>query len=152
PTPRSLTYSDLQFGPVLAFAPVYLVTTNPVLAYDLAQLAGLIVCALAFFVLLRAWTGSTTAGVVAALGSIVAPFRVGSASLLYLSFVPYVPLAFLCVDAVVARSRPLVAACALGACLLLQASSSGYLLYTSFLLVPIYCLGALLESRGPAPI
>ena len=152
PTPRSLTYSDLQFGPVPFFAPVYLATRNPILAYDLAQLGGLVVCALGFFVLLRGWTGSTTAGLVAALGSIVAPFRVGSASLLYLSFVPYVPLAFLCVDAVIARRWPLVAASALGACLLLQASSSGYLIYTCFLLVPIYCLGALLESRGPAPI
>jgi hypothetical protein len=150
PTPRSLTYADLQLGVVPAFAPVYLATGDPVWAYDLAQLAGIAGCALAFFVLLHGWTGSTTAGLVAALGSIVAPFRVSSASLLYLSFVPYVPLAFLCVDAVIARRRPLLAACALALCLLLQASSSGYLIFTSFLLVPVYCLGALLESRGPA--
>jgi hypothetical protein len=152
PTPRSLTYADLQLGVVPAFAPVYLATANPVLAYDLAQLAGIAGCALGFFVLLRSWTGSTVAGLVAALGSIVAPFRVGSASLLYLSFVPYVPLAFLCVDAVIARRWPLLAACMLGACLLLQASSSGYLIFTCFLLVPIYCLGALVESREPTPI
>src|SRR5262245_39746959 len=34
PTPRSLTYSDPQLGVVPAFAPVYLASRDPVLAYD----------------------------------------------------------------------------------------------------------------------
>jgi hypothetical protein len=148
PLRHALTYSDLQLGVVPAFAPVYLTTADPVLAYDVAQLVGTFGCALGFCLLLYSWTGSALAGVVAGLASIVAPYRIGSVSLLYLHFIPYLPVAFLAADAVIARRRPLVAAGVLAACLLLQASSSGYLIYVGFLAVPLYCLGALLESDG----
>jgi hypothetical protein len=149
PMRASLTYADLQLGVVPWFAPVWFATRNPVLAYQLAQLAGVFGCAVGFYVLLRSWTGSTSAGLLAGLASIVAPFRVGSASLLYLHFLVYLPLSLLCVDAICTGRWRWVAAIVLVSCLVLQAASSGYLAFLTFLLVPAYVLGVLLEEGRP---
>ena len=148
PLPRSLTYGDLQLGVVPLFAPVYLPTGNPVLAYQLSLFAGMVACALAFFVLVRRWTGSSAAGLVAGIMTIVAPSRLHSMPIVYSHLLVYIPAALLCVDALVTGRHLLVATIGLVVCLVLESTCSAYFAYTAFLLVPIYVLGALIESRG----
>lgn len=147
PTPQSLAYADFQIGVVPWFAPTYFATGNPVLAYNLALFVGVLGGGLGFFFLLRSWTGSQLAGLVAAVASIVVPVRVGQMSLVYLQFIAYLPLAFVCVDTIVAGRRVWLASFGLALCVALQASSSGYLAYVCTLLLPLYCAGVLVEER-----
>jgi hypothetical protein len=155
PLPRSLTYGDLQLGVVPWFAPIYLTTANPVLAYQAALFAGMVACAVAFFVLVRRWTGSSAAGLVAGIMSIVAPSRLHSMPIVYSHLLVYLPLALLCVDALVTGRHALIAAIGLAMCLVLESTCSAYFAYTAFLLVPVYTLGVLMETRstrGVAPM
>jgi hypothetical protein len=149
PTPHSLTYSDHQIGVLPWFAPTYWLTGNPVLAYQGALFLSAVTCGLAFFLLVHRWTGSTSAGLVAGLASIFAPFHLTSLHLLIHYTMQYIPAALLCVDALLAGRRRVLAAAGLVACLALQAACSVYMVYVTFLLVPAYALGALLETRTP---
>jgi hypothetical protein len=149
PTPRALTYSDHQLGVLPWFAPTYWLTGNPVLAYQGALFLSAVTCGLCFFLLVHGWTSSTSAALLAGVVSIFAPFHLASLHVLIHYAIQYVPAALLCVDALVAGRRRVLAAIGLSACLVLQAACSVYMVYATFLLVPAYALGVLLESRTP---
>jgi hypothetical protein len=66
PARGGLFYGQAPFGALPYFAPVFLLTANPVLALNLTLLGGLAVTAWFFHIVVRRWTGSDLAGFVAA--------------------------------------------------------------------------------------
>jgi len=66
PTPGALFYGQLALAGLPIFAPVLLATRNPTLAANATFLGGLVLTATAMHVVVRRWTGSAIAGVVAA--------------------------------------------------------------------------------------
>lgn len=66
PTPDALFYGEAGFGALPYFAPVFLLTGNPVLALNVVFLGCLALTALALHFVAWKWTASHLAGVVAA--------------------------------------------------------------------------------------
>ena len=149
PTPGALTFSDHQLGLLPWFSPFYVLTGNPVLAYQLALFWSAVAGAFFFHLLVTRWTGRPTAGVVAGLVSIFAPFHLHSLRVLVHYSIQYVPAALLCVDLLFEGRRRWLAALGVAMCMTLQALCSVYMVYTTFLLVPIYALGAAVTGRHP---
>jgi hypothetical protein len=66
PTPHALFYGPAAFGALPYFAPVFLATGNPTLALNLELLLCVTLTAWTLHLVVRHWTGSELAGVVAA--------------------------------------------------------------------------------------
>ncbi len=66
PTPDALFYGPSAFGGVPLFAPVVWATRNPVLATNVVFLGGIALTAWTTHLVVRSWTGSDLAGLVAA--------------------------------------------------------------------------------------
>ncbi len=66
PASNALFYGPAALGALPLFAPVFLATGNPVLAINVTFLLGLALTGVAMHVVVRRWTGSDLAGVVAA--------------------------------------------------------------------------------------
>jgi len=66
PAPRSLALHHPVIAPAVVALPFVLATGEPVLAFNLALLAGALVAAAAMFLLVRDWTGSAAAATTAA--------------------------------------------------------------------------------------
>ncbi len=78
PNPLTLLYSELLLPQALLVLPVYAITGNPLLCYNLVFLATFVLSGLGMFLLCRELTGSRTAGFVAGLAYAFAPYRVPS--------------------------------------------------------------------------
>lgn len=129
PEPNTLAYSEAFFGPAAQALPVYWLTNNPLLAYNLVFLSTFVLSGLGAHVLVVELTGSRVAGVVAGLLFTVNVYRAVSLSHLHsLSshWMPWVLAAVL----VFARtgSRPVLAGGTLAA-LALTTSSGYYMVY-----------------------
>ena len=146
PARRALSYSDHQLGVLPWFAPWYWITGNPVLAYQAALFLGAIACGLFFALLVQSWTGRTSAGIVAGIVSVVAPFHLSYLRVLIHFTIQYLPAAFVCVDMLVTGRRRRLAAGALVATVALQASCSVYMVYTTALAVGLYALAVLIAE------
>jgi hypothetical protein len=137
--------SEHLLGDQPVFAPVYLATGNPVLAYNVVVLGSFVIGALAMHHLVRRWTGRPAAGLVAAVSFAFAAWRVdlGRPHLLQ---VQYLPLVVLLLDRALATERTRDAIlCAV--VLTLQCLTSYYVAYASYLVVAAY-LGADVVLRG----
>jgi hypothetical protein len=66
PAQRALFYGPTGFGALPYFAPVFLMTANPTLALNVTLLGGLAATTWLFHLVMRRWTESELAGVVAA--------------------------------------------------------------------------------------
>jgi hypothetical protein len=66
PTPGALFYADAAFGALPFFLPPFLVSGNPTLAVNLALLVPVASTALMLHLVVRLWSGSHLAGVIAA--------------------------------------------------------------------------------------
>src|SRR3954471_6546112 len=78
PHPLSLAYSEHLLPQALQTLPVYLLTANPVLCYNLLFLSTFMLCGLGMFLLGRELTGSAAAGFIAGLAFAFAPYRVAA--------------------------------------------------------------------------
>src|SRR4051812_49184684 len=78
PQPLALAYSEHFLPQALQTLPLYWVTKNPILCYNLLFLSTFALCGLGMFLLGRELTGSATAGFVAGLAFAFAPYRIAS--------------------------------------------------------------------------
>ena len=80
PAPLTLAYSEHLFAQALQALPVYAVSANPILAYNLLFLSTFVLSGLGMYLLVRELTGSALAGFVAGLLFGFAPYRLAQSS------------------------------------------------------------------------
>jgi hypothetical protein len=78
PQPLALAYSEHFLPQALQVLPIYAVTRNPILCYNLLFLSTFALAGLGMFLLGRELTGSATAGLVAGLAFAFAPYRIAN--------------------------------------------------------------------------
>jgi len=78
PHPLALAYSDHLTPQAMQILPVYALTHNPVLCYNLLFLSTFVLSGLGMFLFARELTGSRAAAFVAGLAYAFAPYRIGS--------------------------------------------------------------------------
>ena len=125
PAPGALTFSDHLLLQSLVMAPLYAVTHNLALCYNVLLIASIALSGLAMHALVKGVTGSTPAALVAGLAWACWPYR--SAHLLHLQLqsLYFLPLALLALYRLAAARRKADAAL-LGLAAALQAVSSVY--------------------------
>jgi hypothetical protein len=131
PAPLTLAYSEHHVPQELQIFPLYALTKNPILCYNLLFLSTFVLSGLGMFLFARELTGSTAASFVAGLLFAFAPYRVPQSSHLQVLSSQWMPFAFYgfrrWIEA--GRTRALVGATA---SVVLQGLSCGYyLLYFS---------------------
>lgn len=125
PSAGTLTYSDHLLLQSLALAPLYAVTGNLALCYNVLLVASLTLSGLAMHVLARSVTGSERAAVIAGLAWACWPYRTAHFLHLQLQSLYFLPLALLVLHRVAAARRWRDAGW-LGGLAALQAISSVY--------------------------
>jgi hypothetical protein len=129
PSPLTLAYSDHLFAQAVQALPVWAVTRNPILCYNLLFLSTFVLSGLGMYLLARELTGNAWAGFIAGLLFAFAPYRLPQLShlqVLSAQWMPFVLYGFARYFEGL-RLKPLTGA---GAALILQNLSSGYhLLY-----------------------
>jgi hypothetical protein len=78
PHPLALAYSEFLLPQALQILPVYALTSNPILCYNLLFLSTFALSGLGMFLFARDLTGSRTAAFVAGLAFAFAPYRIAS--------------------------------------------------------------------------
>ncbi len=125
PSAGTLTYSDHLLLQSLAMSPLYAVTGNLALCYNVLLIASLALSGLAMHVLARSVTGSERAALIAGLAWACWPYRTAHLLHLQLQSLYFLPLALLVLHRV-AAARRWRDAWGLGVLAALQALSSVY--------------------------
>jgi hypothetical protein len=94
PAPLTLAYSEHLFAQALQALPVYAVSDNPILAYNLLFLSTFVLSGLGMYLLVRELTGSSLAGFVAGLLFAFAPYRLAQSSHLQVLSSQWMPFVF----------------------------------------------------------
>jgi hypothetical protein len=105
PAEGTLAYSDHFLLQALAMAPLYGVTGDVVLCYNVLLLLSIALSGWAMHVLVRAVTGSTTGAYVAGLAWACWPFRTAHLLHIQLQALYFMPLALLCLHRLAAGRR-----------------------------------------------
>lgn len=146
PAEGTLTYSDHFLLQALALAPVYAISQNAVLCYNLLVIGSIALSGLAMHALGKAVIGSTPAAFIAGLAWACWPYRTAHLLHAQLQALYFMPLALLALHRVVAKRR-WRDAMALGIVTALQAIASVYYgVMTGVMLV--VASGALAVSTG----
>jgi len=137
PHPLSLAYSEHFLPQALQVLPIYAVTKNPILCYNLLFLSTFALSALGMFLLGRELTGSAVAGFVAGLAFAFTPSRIANIPHLQVLSSAWMPFALYGWHRYFAtgRVRPLAGA---AAAWLMQNLSSGYYLLFFTPIVVLY--------------
>ena len=93
PEPLTIAYSEHMTAQVLQILPVYALTHNIVLAYNLLFLSTFVLSGLGTYLLVRELTGSARAGFIAGLIYAFAPYRIGQFSHLQVLSSQWMPFA-----------------------------------------------------------
>jgi len=125
PAEGTLAYSDHLLLHALVLAPVYALTHNVVLCYNLLVIVSIALSGAAMHALARAVTGSTPAAFAAGLAWACWPYHTAQLLHVQLELLVFMPLALLCLHRVMARRR-WRDAIALAICTALQAIASVY--------------------------
>ena len=127
PLPLTLAYSEHLLAQAIQIAPLYLLTANPILCYNLLFLSTFALSGLGMYLLVRELTGNTWAAFVAGLIYAFAPYRLAQASHLQVLSSQWMPFVFygLLRYFETRRVRPLAGA---ALALVAQNLSSGYYL------------------------
>lgn len=80
PAPLTLAYSEHLIAQAVQILPVYAITGNPILSYNLVFLSTFVLSGLGMYLLVRELTGNPTAAFVAGLIFAFAPYRVPQSS------------------------------------------------------------------------
>jgi hypothetical protein len=129
PAPLTLAYSDHLFAQAIQIFPVWAVSRNPILSYNLLFISTFVLSGLGMFLLVRELTGNTTAGFVGGLLFAFAPYRLPQSSHVQVLSAQWMPFVLYGLTRYFERRRMRPLAGAAGA-LVLQNLSSGYhLLY-----------------------
>ncbi len=150
PDPIPVARSEHLLSQQLTFAPIFLVTGNPVLAQQLSILANFAMCGLSFYLLLRHWRVSIPAAVLGGLIYTAFPARYFNVHAPHTSAVQYLPLTLLFVDRSLSTGR-WRDGLLLAVSLTLQMLTSFYMAFVAAFFVSAYTLGNLL-SRGLPPL
>jgi hypothetical protein len=146
PHPLALAYSEHLLPQALQIAPLYAVTKNPILCYNVVFLSTFVLSGLGMFLLARELTANRAAAVVAGLAYAFAPYRVGSLPHLQVLSSAWMPFALYGFRRyfVTRRPRALVGAAAAWT---LQNLSSGYYLLFFAPVVIVYLAWELATRR-----
>ncbi len=127
PEPLTLAYSEHLFAQAVQILPVYALTGNIILCYNLLFLSTFVLSGLGMFLFVRDITGSARAGFVAGLIYAFAPYRVPQSSHLQVLSSQWMPFVLYGLRRyfVTRRITPLAGA---GAALIAQNLSNGYFL------------------------
>ena len=138
PARYSLALSEHKLGNVPFFAPVYLATGNPVLAYQVTLLLTFVLAGLAMAAYVLYWTDDRGAAFAAGFLFAFAPFRfwqLGSLDYISIHFFPLITLA---IDAVLDGAGRRTAIPVLAGALVLSTFCSYYVGYAAFALAIVY--------------
>jgi len=131
PAPLTLAYSEHLVPQALQVFPIYAVTKNPILCYNLLFLSTFVLSGLGMFLFARELTGSSAAALLAGLLFAFAPYRVPQASHLQVLSSQWMPFALYGFRRYVEGGRIRALAGASVAVVLQGLSSGYYLLYFS---------------------
>jgi hypothetical protein len=127
PEPLALSFSEHLFGQVLQILPVYYITANLILCYNLLFLSTFVLSGFGMYLLVREVTGNSYAAFVAGLFFAFVPFRIAQVAHIQTLSAQWMPLALYGFRRYVSTSS--VGALAGGAAaLLMQNWSCGYFL------------------------
>ncbi len=129
PAPLTLAYSDHLFAQAIQIFPVWVISGDPILSYNLLFISTFVLSGTGMFLLMRELTGNATAAFVGGLLFAFAPYRLPQSSHLQVLSCQWMPFALYGFTRYfeTRRLRPLAGA---AAALILQNLSSGYhLLY-----------------------
>lgn len=105
PNSLTLSYSENLLGETLFFAPIFLLSHNPVLAYNVVFYLTLLLCAVNMYILARHYTASSLAAFVAGLIYAFSPYRIGQIDHIHIIAGAWMPLALLYLDRSLAQNR-----------------------------------------------
>ncbi len=141
----SLAGSEHTLGHLPIFGPIYAVSGNPVLAFQLNCLLNLALCGAAMYALLRHWRAPTAAALFGGFVYAFSPIRgVGHPQLIAGQ---YLPLALLFFDRVLIDTRARYAV-GLFVCVALQMLTSYYVAYMTIFAIAGYAAGVAWATRG----
>ena len=98
PNNLTLTYSENLLGEAIFFAPFFLATHNPVLAYNVTFYLAFLLCSINMYIVARHYTGKSLAALVAALIYAFSPYRIGQIDHIHIVAGEWIPLALLYLD------------------------------------------------------
>ena len=149
PLPHSIVFNENHFGLSLLFAPFYLLSKNPLLAYNLTILVSLGLAVLFMYLLVLHLTGSKYAGLIAGVAYAYSPFVFFEIGRIQLMAIQWIPAVFFFLHRAVEkqRARDVIA---FWLCVLLQI---GTCLYYTMFLIPLLAVagGILLVRHRPSP-
>jgi hypothetical protein len=145
PHPLALAYSEHFLPQALQVLPIYALTKNPILCYNLLFLSTFVLSALGMFLFARELTGSDHAAAIAGLAFAFTPFRIASIPHLQVLSAAWMPFVLYGVRRYVTtrRVRPLAGA---AAAWLVQNLSCGYYLLFFSPIVICYTAWELLRT------
>lgn len=148
PLPRSIVFNENHFGLSFIFAPFYLLSKNPLLAYNLTLLISLGLSVFFMYLLVRRLTGSGYAGIIAGVAYAYSPFVFFEMGRIQLMAIQWIPAAFLFLHRAIDEQRPRDVI-AFWLCILLQI---GTCLYYTMFLIPLLAVtvGVLLVRHRPS--
>jgi hypothetical protein len=151
PYPNTLAFSENLFGVAFLVAPVYWITSNPVLTYNVAFLFSFTLAGTGMYLLVRSLTASRSAAALAGAYYAFCPFRMAQAQLAHIQMlsIGWLPIALWALHEYwPSLRRRWLALFAVACCL--QVLSNTYVAY--FMTVPIVIVIAFNAVTFPAPI
>lgn len=149
PHPLALAYSEHLLPQALSILPIYALTRNPILCYNLVFLATFVLSGLGMFLLARELTGRADAAFVAGLAYAFAPYRVASLPHVQVLSSAWLPFALYGFRRYFDTGRTHALAGGAAAWLLLNLSSGYYLLFGSPVVIA-YVAWELITRRATA--
>lgn len=147
PLPNSIVFNENLFGLSIVFAPFYLLSGQPLWAYNMTLLCSLGLSAFFTYLLVRRLTGSWHAGVLAGVAFAFCPYVMFEIGRIQLVATQWIPACFLMLQRAIERKR-LRDVILLWGCYLLQI---GTCMYYAMFLIPLLALvgGVLLVRHRP---
>ncbi|HME43051.1 MAG TPA: hypothetical protein VKF36_08205 [Syntrophorhabdales bacterium] len=145
PSHAVLAYSEIMFGNALIALPVMAVSKNPILAYNIVYLSGVILSGFGAYLLALYLTKNQAGAFCSGLIFAFFPYRVDHISHVQLQVAEWIPLALLCLHKMSEKPN-LKYSCLFALCFLLQFLSCGY--YGIFLAVAIIAFITLKSMGG----
>jgi hypothetical protein len=139
PEPLTLAYSEHLAAQAIQILPIYALTGNLILGYNLLFLSTFVLSGVGMFLLVRDITGSVRAAFLAGLFYGFAPYRVAQSTHLQVLSSQWMPFALFGLRRYLDTGRPLPLAGAT-ASLIAQNLSCGYYLLFFSPVVPLYCV------------
>jgi hypothetical protein len=146
PHPVTLAYSEHFLPQAIQILPVYALTRNPILCYNLVFLSTFVLSGIAMFLLVRELTGSRSAGILAGLAYAFAPYRFANLAHVQVLSSAWMPFVLLGLRRYFRTGRVRALAGA-GAAWFIQNLSCGYYLFFFSPVVAAYVIWELTTRR-----